>query len=637
MSEGVWELDEDVLILKTGMEKKLIPTAREIYSAEFEDKKEIQGHSVTRPSDSLSQISFTKYPLRLEIWLKPYKKQNQNEIYSCNIIGRNNTDEYLINSLLTSDADHIIRDKTWFPLIDSEKDEVLKIFNDGGIHNPGILTLRQFFYLVRIPVQTVKIVINPQTKIVFPEPEYKKQEVPDRIEGFAGKLYKYQLSGIRWLKMVDRENLGCVLADEMGLGKTIQIICLILSDVGQYAEPVLIIAPATLLENWKREINRFAPGLRVMIHQGAGRTGFHSDFRKYDVVVTSYDTLIRDVMIFRMFRWNIIVLDEAQAIKNPYAKRTQKVKSLNRRMGIAVTGTPVENALLDLWSIFDFVIPGFLGSKEEFEKQFCSIDSAEKIEPIITPLMLRRKVAEVADDLPEKIIIPQALTLALDLVGEYEKIRTKTLSEYGPSGGLVSLLRLRMFCSHPYLITSGTENPEIVSPKYRRFTEILEEIIENNERVLVFTEFTEMINIFFTDLPQRFPGIFVDIIDGRVKIPERQLIVDRFNSHKGASVLLLNPKAAGTGLNLTGANHVIHYTPVWNPAVEDQASARAYRWGQSLPVTIHRLFYVDTVEDIMNERLAGKREMSDQAVVGTSGEKEEYEDIRKALEITPFR
>jgi SNF2 family DNA or RNA helicase len=194
-----------------------------------------------------------------------------------------------------------------------------------------------------------------------------------------------------------------------------------------------------------------------------------------------------------------------------------------------------------------------------------------------------------------------------------------------------------MFCSHPFLINPRKENPAIVSPKYQRLIEILEEIITNGEKVLIFTSFSEMIALLVGDIPNHFPGIYIGQIDGQIPVEDRQKIVDDFNNFSGAAVLVLNPKAAGTGLNLTGANHVIHYNPEWNPAVEDQASARAYRRGQKRPVTIHRLIYLDTVEEIINERLDRKRDIFREAVVGTTGKTDEYQDIARALKITPFR
>ena len=340
--------------------------------------------------------------------------------------------------------------------------------------------------------------------------------------------------------------------------------------------------------------------------------------------------------LFENVKWNIVIIDEAQAIKNPDAKRTRCVKDVPRRVAIAVTGTPVENRLTDLWSIMDFVLPQFLGTRTEFERNISDTQKgAIEIEPIVSPVLLRRKVSDVAKDLPERIDIPQPLPMDGLSIGQYEKIRLETISEYGNAGALVALNNLRMYCTHPYLFAKEEESPDVKSLKYRRVLEILEEIFANSEKALIFTSFTGMTDIFLEDLPQRFVGVHVDWIDGRVGIPDRQSKIDTFSRYRGPAVIILNPRAAGTGLNITAANHVIHYNPEWNPAIEDQASARAYRRGQERPVTVHKMFYANTVEEIIFERLKRKRDLAGAAVVGTTGSEEDLKDILKALQTTP--
>ncbi len=640
MPDGKWIIDQSVVRLSADDGRKIItPSSDDIYQAEFRGKTEIQGYSVTAPSKTLQTLKFSKYPVDLEIWIIENKRQDrQIGDYSCYIAGRKADKDILLLSPPDCIPDHCIIDGVWYPFARGALGEISRIFQECNIKTIGKISLKQYFSLIQKRSETIPIRINPGTSLSFPSSESESSEKDEIIAGFRGTLYPYQMTGYRWLRMIDREDLGCILADEMGLGKTIQIICLILANKSEGKKPSLIIAPATLLENWYRELYRFAPGLSVIIHRGPGRTGFYEDLNQYDVTVTSYDTVIRDITILRMIKWNIVVLDEAQAVKNPDALRTKKTKSIPRRLSIAVTGTPVENHLTDLWSICDFVLPGFLGSREEFEKKFNeTTKSASELGPLISPIILRRKVSEVAQDLPEKIEIPQFLELPPDLKTEYEKIRRSIISEYGPAAGLVSLIKLRMFCCHPFLISPKNENPAIISPKYQRLIEILEEIISNDEKVLIFTSFSEMINLMVRRIPEHFPGISISCIDGRIPVEDRQIIVDNFNSHSGAAVLVLNPRAAGTGLNLTGANRVIHYNPEWNPAMEDQATARAYRRGQERPVTIHRLIYEGTVEEIINERLDRKRDLFREAVVGTTGEPDEFQDIARALRITPFR
>jgi SNF2 family DNA or RNA helicase len=425
----------------------------------------------------------------------------------------------------------------------------------------------------------------------------------------------------------------------MGLGKTIQVVALLASPEREHVAPSLVIAPSTLLENWRREIAKFAPTLRTYIHQGSQRTGDFRELLQKDVVITSYDTAVRDSSMLRMIEWPIVVLDEAQAIKNPDTKRAVSVKKLKRKVGIAVTGTPIENRLRDLWSILDFCIPGYLGDEASFEQQFSDdLTGAASLEPLVSPVLLRRKVSEVAQDLPPRIDIPQALTLSEIEAEEYERIRQETIAEYGGNATLVALGRLRMFCAHPMLLDSvpWTTARALTFGKFQRLFEIADEVFENRQKMLVFTSYNRMAELIRQTVRERY-GFFAEVINGDTLVPERQVIVDRFSQTPGAALLALNPKAAGTGLNITAATHVVHYNLEWNPAVEDQASARAYRRGQQLPVTIHRLFYADTVEEAVDDRLSRKRLLSKTAVVGVEGAKDDYADIVRALQASPAR
>ena len=339
--------------------------------------------------------------------------------------------------------------------------------------------------------------------------------------------------------------------------------------------------------------------------------------------------------MFKMIEWNLVVLDEAHLIKNPYAKRTLSLKLLKKRVAIAVTGTPIQNCLVDLWSVMDFVLPGLLGDLKTFESQYAdNVSSAEKLEQLISPVLLRRLVSEVASDLPERIDIPQALEMSDSEIAEYEEERKRIIEEYGNNASLVSIAKLRMYCTHPFLLNNLSGDPAEYSIKYQRFIEILQEILEMGEKVLIFTSYSKMIDILVSDIISRFK-VFCSYIDGRVEMEKRQQIIDTFGKVDGSAVLVLNPRAAGVGLNITAANHVVHYNLEWNPAVEDQASARAYRRGQDRPVTVHRLYYTDTVEEVINMRIDQKRLLFQSAVVGHDGSSETYNDILKAISMSP--
>lgn len=454
------------------------------------------------------------------------------------------------------------------------------------------------------------------------------------------KLYDYQKAGFSWLTFMIRNGCGCILADEMGLGKTLQIISTIGKDCTLNPQKkYLVIAPVTLLENWKREILKFYPSLSIHVNYAKDQLFIYTELLKYSVIITCYSNVVTNLSLYNMIEWDLIVLDEAQNIKNPYAKRTKAIKELNKKVGICVTGTPFENHLSDLWSIVDFVLPGYFGGLNSFEKKFDdTIYSAASIEKYLSPIMLRRRVKEVAKDLPKRIDIP----IPIQMTEEEALYYTNGKNKYGDMPNLKSMKiqfiqGLRMFCTHPRVYDNKYDsvNPSDISNKYSLMCDLVDEIILKKEKIIIFTSFNEMISIMLKDLKYRFK-IYVNYINGSVDPSERQIIVDEFSNINGAAILILNPKAAGSGLNITAANHVIHYNLDWNPSLEDQASARAYRRGQEKTVFIYRLFYVDTIEEVINDRISKKREIAETAVVGNDGNIDE-EDFLRILSLSPLK
>ncbi|MDT8781113.1 MAG: DEAD/DEAH box helicase [Candidatus Bathyarchaeota archaeon] len=618
--------------MKCPDETLIVPRGLDIFQAEYRDKKIILGQEIDPPSREIASIFLSKYPLKLVIAIKTSDDQKKG-LLRFELRGTYQEKIVTIKEPLDRIADHIVFKDVWYAFESESLESFKKLCVDAKISKEGYLTLQQMFYLLQNPLESIPVIIDFDVHSIPNLAGF--EEVPVT---FTGKLYPYQNVGYRWLCMIYKENLGCILGDEMGLGKTIQIICLIARNVEKQIKPTLVVAPATLLENWKREFAKFAPSIATYIHLGSERTGFPSDLEKYDVIITSFSTLIRDSPLLKLVCWDIIVADEAQAIKNPEAERTVLIKSLPKRAAIAVTGTPVQNSLTDLWSIMDFAIPGLLGERANFEKRYKnSIEGATNLEPLVTPVILRRSISEVAKDLPPRIDIPQPIEMTSEMAMEYERIRQEIIEQYGEFAQLVSLQKLRMFCAHPSIVSSKVGISYEESPKYQRLLEIVEEILDNKEQVLVFTSFTDMVDILVKDLPRRFSDIWISWIDGRVPMSKRQTLVDEFNLCGKPAVLILNPSAAGTGLNLTAANHVIHYNLEWNPAVEDQASARAHRIGQKKPVTVHRLYFIGSVEEVINDRVSFKRDLAETTVKGVKGEDEGYSDILNALNITPLK
>lgn len=460
-------------------------------------------------------------------------------------------------------------------------------------------------------------------------------------EGLQAELFPYQKSGLNWLTFMVEHGCGCILGDEMGLGKTLQVI----ATVGHIKEVrgsvhCLVVCPVSLLENWKREIAKFYPSLNVRVNHGPHRCYYYQDLLPFDVVVVSYSSLQPDCTTLQMIDWDLVVIDEAQNVKNPRALRTQYLKRLNRKTSIAVSGTPFENHMTDVWSVVDFVLPGFLGTLREFENEYTDdVSSAQRLERLISPIMIRRRVKDVGKSLPERIDVPVPLVMTKEEAQFYENGRKSAEEDYGLTEmSLDKIQKLRMFCTHPSIYDPANENadPSSISNKYARFCEILEEIFVRREKVIVFTSFSNMIQLIVEDIRRRF-GVYTNFIDGSVDSSKRQKIVDEFSAQSGAALLALNPIAAGTGLNITAANHVIHYNLEWNPSKEDQASARAYRTGQTKTVIVHRLFYIDTIEEIINEKIQRKRMVSEATIVGNIGDEESKEELIKALQKSPYR
>lgn len=466
-----------------------------------------------------------------------------------------------------------------------------------------------------------------------------------QIPGLDASLFPYQARGVRWMQETVSHTGGVILADEMGLGKTLQIIALLLLEPPQHSAPALVLCPTSLVANWVREIARFASGLSVLVHRGTQRAGIYRGLQKTNVVVTTYDTMVNDISLFSSFEWSWVICDEAQAIKNPDSNRRQAVVTIPRRRSIPMTGTPVENSLLDLWSLADFAISGLLGSRREFEATYPdSMESAQAVGRFTDPMILRRRVADVAGDLPERIDIDIPLELDEQLAAHYTEVRKSTLAKYPVAGALVATLQLQLVCAHPWLRRSDECNDDgeyaevkrsnaypLVTAKMERAVALLNEAFFNGQKVIVFAPFNrigDLLKEAFTG----FPAAFWGAINGSTAPEKRQPIIDSFSAHAGPGCLVLNPKAAGAGLNITAATVVIHFTPVWNPALEAQASARAHRRGQTQPVTIYRLFYKDTVEEVMINRSLWKSELANESVPVSS---RDAVDLKRALEITP--
>jgi SNF2 family DNA or RNA helicase len=445
--------------------------------------------------------------------------------------------------------------------------------------------------------------------------------------------YPYQAVGIEWLctqQMLGRR--GTILADVMGLGKTLQAIGLITKNIEDGFRSNLIVCPGTLIENWRREFEKFSPKVVPYVHSGPNRAGTIRRLEGHDVVITSYENLVGDHSLLNQINWNVVILDEAQAIKNPRAKRTRRAKSLPRSFGVVISGTPLENRLVDLWSLAEFADDSIFGTEAHFEANYeGSIEGARQVNQKISPIMLRRRLTDIEHQLPEKVVIEHPLRWPSELVDVYERVRLEAIEEFKSAGPLVATGRLRKLATHPFLMDIGPGDLMELSPKYSLTIEIIDELFESGEKALIFSSYTKMIEGLSDGIELRHPHALVEILNGETPIGERQQLVERFNAFNGPGVLICNPIVAGAGLNITGANHVIHYNLEWNPAKEDQATFRVFRNGQTKQTFIHRLFYVDTIDEAIDDRIRMKRELSDVGVDAVLTR----EDLLAALQVSP--
>jgi SNF2 family DNA or RNA helicase len=452
--------------------------------------------------------------------------------------------------------------------------------------------------------------------------------------GFEGELRPYQERGYAWLRFLRRWGLGACLADDMGLGKTVQTLALILHDREKPEDraPVLLVCPTSVIGNWQREAARFTPDLEVMVHHGGARgrgKALRKTAFKHDVVITSYALLQRDVTALDAVPWKGVVLDEAQNIKNPETKQARAARALTAGYRIALTGTPVENNVGDLWSIMEFLNPGLLGTQTDFKRRFFvpiqasrDVQAIERLKALTGPFILRRLKSDktIIADLPEKMEMKVYCNLTREQGSLYAAVVDEAMETLTAADGirrrgvvLATLSKLKQVCNHPAQFLGDNSTVPGRSGKLARLVEMLEEVLEAGERALVFTQFSEMGEIIKSHLQETF-GEEVLFLHGGVPRAKRDRMVKRFQD-AGASVFLLSLKAGGTGLNLTAANHVFHFDRWWNPAVEDQATDRAFRIGQTRGVQVHKFLCLGTLEEKIDEMIERKKEVAS-AIVG---------------------
>lgn len=445
--------------------------------------------------------------------------------------------------------------------------------------------------------------------------EESKRVIPT---DFKGTLRNYQITGYNWLKEISGLGLGAILADEMGLGKTIQVISFLLSEKGK---KTLIVTPTSLIYNWKNEFLKFAPNLNIAVIHGnkKERLKYLDNAYDYDVLLTTYGTLKSDYEFYREREFKYCIIDEAQNIKNPKSQSSKYVKGVRSNCKIALTGTPIENNLIELWSIFDFIMPGYLLTEEKFKEKFINSknDNFGELNDLIKPFILRRLKREVALELPDKIEKKYYVEMPLEQKQVYKSYIREVKNKIRNSDDRITvfsyLTKLRQICLHPSLLIEDYLGR---SGKVTVAKDIIKDAISEDRKIIVFSQFTSVLKRFEKDLEKE--DIKYLYLDGSTKAKERVELVNQFNNEKNISVFLISLKAGGTGLNLTSADLVIHFDPWWNPATEDQATDRAHRIGQRNIVEVIKLVSKDTIEEKIIEMQDDKRELINKVITGDS-------------------
>ncbi|WP_236888839.1 DEAD/DEAH box helicase [Desulfoluna limicola] len=467
-------------------------------------------------------------------------------------------------------------------------------------------------------------------------------------ESLKAQLYPYQLEGYRWMNDLGGCSRGGLLADDMGLGKTIQVISHMLYLKEKAIEAThLVVVPKSLLENWKREISKFSDGVLIChIYDGPGRVFSRSLIDQVDVIVITYDTLRRDQAVLASHDWHLVVCDEAQYAKNPTTQRTCAVKALKANHRLALSGTPVENGLIEFWCIMDFVQPGLLGSWKEFRTNYERPivtsepdDSQVHVDRLLGQIngyYKRRMKKEVMKDLPPCEMVYREVGMSDQQFEMYKEIAGEAKSG-GKGAALVGIQRMMMVCAHPTAIytdgDSGNRHLQ-VSPKLKETCEIIRTIQKQDEKVIIFSDYKKIQKVLQKTIQKEF-GISADIINGEVNA-NRQDIIDYFSDKEGFNVLILGHQVAGVGLNIVSANHVIHYTRPWNPAKERQATDRAYRIGQTRPVTVYYPVVThpefSTVEKKLDDLLRSKQDLAENVLRPTSEAEVKKKDLFECLD-----
>ena len=525
---------------------------------------------------------------------------------------------------------HRLKDGSFLKIDQNDAMEFINSITDGldidykKIENGSLkLPLSRSMYLDRLlkNLKNTNVVKNSEYKDLIATVDHKDiEELITAPKGLNANLRSYQLMGYKWLTLLDKYGLGGILADDMGLGKTVQMLAVVLSYIenAKNPKPSIVVCPSSLTLNWENEINKFAPSIKTLIIHGNSeeRAKQIKSILDYQIIVTSYDSLKRDVDIYeeQNIEFKYIIADEAQYIKNNNTQNAKTIKVIHSETRYALTGTPIENSLSELWSIFDFIMPGYLLSYKKFKEQYeipiakdNDIECMNRLKMMIEPFVLRRIKKEVLTELPDKtvtVLNNEMQDEQLKIYASYiARAKEEAIREIGENGFersqikiLALLMRLRQICCHPSLFLNNYHGE---SSKMNQCMEVIKDAILAGHKILLFSGYTSMFEILERELKRE--KIKYSKLTGQTKVGDRIKLVDEFNEDEEIKVFLISLKAGGTGLNLIGADVVIHYDPWWNLSAENQATDRTYRIGQKRNVQVYKLITKNSIEEKIYE------------------------------------
>jgi len=526
--------------------------------------------------------------------------------------------------------DHVVSRDTWIPLVSEEVELYSKFISENNLKIGQEIKLSDYLKLVSGKNQKViQLIIDGDLDFLTDSIRLESIE-----SGLALEPYEYQKRGIDWLCSIRASGVGAILGDEMGLGKTVQLLGLLNNEFKLEESPrILVIVPSSLKMNWIAEFAKFLPQVKPYVHSGPGRDLIASRIGRHEVVITTYSILNRDWNILSKLNWTMLICDEAHVMKNPTSVTRSAVKKFSPTPIFLSTGTPLENNLIDLWSLTDLIRPNLMGNLGFFQSLLESqISEAGRIGELVRPLIMRRLVKNVLPDLPDLVEKIHWIEPSLEFTQGYEEVRRESeLSKTaGSAFGLIT--KLRRFCTYPPMV--GHYMLNVADAKVDILLDLLDRVYLQGEKAIVFTSWHDSADFLVRVIQETYPGIYCAAIDGREASDERFPKIVDFQEIKGFAVLICNTRAAGEGLNIVAANHVVHFDRQWNPAKEAQATARAHRIGQKNTVFVHKLVYKGTIEEVIDDRLLLKAYLAQQTL-SPAVQEEDEKSIAEALGIKP--